>query len=1268
MSANQQVAPTYILPNQLGNYFVTPGGGGGTTVTSYYLGENGDFIQLYYQPTIGSPVLVNQENIATTTTVYNLTQLTKYQTIGANITNFAGALTATGTITGSNLALTGAGGGNTITNARSIQLVSPTATSVLTVANDGANTYLTLDGIDPVSYWYKSYVPQTAPGIGIRGTANNVVGLLTSPDGVNLSFAGNVLTSANLANWANYPAINDVTIGTSAIAQHNLYVNNFAHSATDGFYSVVLNATTTIGQASISNAPDVSIYPRYFTVGSTAYPARSITLASGVGGTTINSLQGVSINGATDVNMNAVGVASIEGTAGVIVTSPVSVDIAGLLATITTATTQVTSGVTDFTNATSFSVLSPLTTITGAEASFIPTATANVGSLVTNLYGTTNLNIASPLTTITGAVTTNQAVLNNFLGANIAENLTGYHTTNAMTYITQQVGSGTIRTNIDMYPDYLTLANIKGAKLDLRTDANLTADTGNVLVSALGNGNVNVTAVGNGNITIGTGGTGNLILTNPTATTYRATNIKPATIDGSLTIGNIGGTTDSITLNNVTAINSVNGATFHNIAYITNATLGMGIGSDNGTVTVKSTNNELDLNGHTLVMGGTASADLTAPLFTVHGDETVTGNFTANTLTVDGITDIGDMNVTGNLNVAGAIRVTGGTVVTGSTVFDVPVTFNDSVTQYAPTKDSQWESRTFTITTHPTSGLGTTINNGLKTDTLSVTNGATVVGSATIDNLHVYQASGTGNGNLTVDDVATFNGSIIQNAPTQALAINSAYATVNTVGDIAFTTSDTGNTNITLDNHAGTGNIYCHAGAGNINLTSDSGHINLVAYPTSGTPAVSIINGLGLDNFKATGTGQVLSGLTVTGGITTDAMTNTGNLVVSGREDITGGLSVGGLTQLNNGVNVTFGANILGGATMDTATVTSGLTVTGGTTMDTAIVGTETFNTLNGATGSSVINLQHIGRTVVTPYGTNQFEVQFAYDPSASYYVYTPNTVSTSAPFSYTIRPSIYATPPMTSWGDMAFKYYDGGTTNFVFNFDSGANTITYGDAHTTYATALRLTDTVTIIVQDPLTGLHYLAINGTTVASFTVTSVFISPLGFKAQATQGTYLIDFSAITPGFIGGINNLVQINNNLIQLNNNEASIDKVSIRTQLTGGGFLPIIVYQTITVPLTGSGFGYFQGSAYSAIVDSHGTRFNADRYVAMPSMVSWKYFDTGTVAGVEGKLFIDTDNNLALTVTATGSGGGSTTNYMPVRWYVALFPNQFMTYDSGVP
>jgi cytoskeletal protein CcmA (bactofilin family) len=84
-------------------------------------------------------------------------------------------------------------------------------------------------------------------------------------------------------------------------------------------------------------------------------------------------------------------------------------------------------------------------------------------------------------------------------------------------------------------------------------------------------------------------------------------------------------------------------------------------------------------------MGGTVSADLTTPLFTVHGNQTITGNLIAETLQVDGITDIGDMNVVGNLNVSGAIRVSGGTVVSGATISDVPVHFNNEVIMSAPT-------------------------------------------------------------------------------------------------------------------------------------------------------------------------------------------------------------------------------------------------------------------------------------------------------------------------------------------------------------------------------------------------------------------------------------------------------------------------------------------------------------------------------------------------------------------------------------------------------
>jgi hypothetical protein len=1240
MSANQQVAPTYILPNQLGNYFVTPGGGGGTTATSYYLAENGDFIQIYYQPTVGSPVFVNQVNVATTTTVLSLSDKTKYQTVGVNITNFAGDLTATKTITGSNLALTGTGNTNTINNVYSIGMVNGATSANLGIANNGTYTYLTLGGTDPVSWWYKFNVPQTAPGIGIYGTANNVLGLLTSPDGVNLSFAGNVLTSANLANWANYPAINDVVIGQDASHQHNLYVGNFNHRNyppyNESFYSCVINANTTIGQASaiLNNAPDVSIYPTNFTLGTTVYPARTISMISGAGGTTINSLQGVSINGATDVNMNAIGVASIEGTAGVLVTSPVSVNIAGLLATITTATTQVTSGITDFTNATSFSVLSPLTSITGAVANILPTTTLNMGAIVTTVTGTGNLNIASPLTTITGAVTTNQAVLNNFVGANIAENLTGYHTTNAMTYITQQVGSGGIRTNIDMYPDYLTLANIKGAKLDLRTDANLTADTGNVLVSALGNGNVNVTAVGNGNITIGTGGTGNLILTNPTATTYRATNIKPATIGGSLTIGNIGGNTDSITLNNVANITSVSGMRLSNVAYITNPTLGIAIGSDNGIVNIQATNNELTLNGNTLNMDADTTASLTATSYNITANTTNNGNLDVNgILTADSIVNQGNMSVTGNLNVSGSLTVTGGQSITGTTTFAVPVIFTNSVTQNANGYDTLYNCRTFRIN----SVSGTSNTGGFTTDTLTATAG-------------VYTNSLYANtGNLQMVSVLGKN-QIQGNTTTSGYN----YGTEVTNGLYVLNGGMRSETGITSPNMYWQDDILIYA-------VGTSKKVTLQGSSADGLPAVRCDGGV-----------EVIGNETVSGtlGVTGNTIF-TGTTTFNSRAYPTQGLTVTNGALIDR-ATLTNGMSLVGTANMDTVVITggSGLSVTGGATIDNATITNETVTTLNGATGSSTINLQHLGRTIVTQLGTNYWEIAFSFSATASYYVYTPSpTVSVSSPYSYTVQPS--RTAGMTAWGDMAFKYYNGSSPgNYVFNFDAGLNTITYGDSHITYPVALAITDLVQITVVNPFSGQHTLSINGTAVATFYVTSSFIQPLGFLAQATQGTYLLDFSTITPGFIGQTNNMASVNNGLIRMDNNNLSLTG-SVVTPLsltatpatTGylGNSIQVFYVSWTTTALTYRSPTYYQANNNFRLLDPNGRAFDAREWTLTASLMSYKYDDQYSVGGVETNLVEDASHywQMYYVVTSPLGTGGDT---MGLKWQVTAYPKNFVT------
>jgi hypothetical protein len=693
MASSQVLPPTYILPNQLGDYFVdAEGGGGGGTTLGYYLGQNADFIQLYRQPDVGPPVFVNQANIATTTTVADLVQRTKNQTTApvGNATTFNGTVTATGEITGASLTLSAVAPNNVINNVGTLNWLNGANVSpMVTYANANApgGYGIRLNGQDIMNNWYKYAVP-AGQNIIING------GQLTSPDGVNLTFAGNVLTPANTANWANFPAVNNVIVGQDYANQRQLLVNNFVYNVGQNYGNSVINTNLRIGQQSLTKAPDVEIYPEDFNVGSALYRARSIGLYTGVEGTSIYSLGAVDIEGdATNVsatgvlNLSADGAVLVEGGADINLASVGAITMEGPVTSVLSEEFNVTSGLATFENATSFSILSPATTITGLEASIIPTGTLNLTAPVTNVIGAGNLNIASPLTTITGAVVANNAITNNITGATLYANMA------TETYITSpttvlRTSAGGARTELNMTSGTATLLNNAGGVL---TFAGTSATLNNT-----GAGNVSINSTGGGDIVLNTNSAGKLRLTNPIATNVLTNNIYPETFNTPLRIFNNGGANDIVTLNNVATITSVAGMTMSNVASIINPSIALNIQGTAGGVTVQSTSapvvlrsvtNDVTIAGRRLIVGATEQIDFTVggggdvnmtANLNVSGD--VTGvNATFDNLTTTGFDVLSDMTVNGNLDVIGALVVSGGEIVTGPTIFNTPVVFNNSV-------------------------------------------------------------------------------------------------------------------------------------------------------------------------------------------------------------------------------------------------------------------------------------------------------------------------------------------------------------------------------------------------------------------------------------------------------------------------------------------------------------------------------------------------------------------------------------------------------------
>ena len=91
---------------------------------------------------------------------------------------------------------------------------------------------------------------------------------------------------------------------------------NFSHNPNNNssFPSHNINANVQIGEPAFLPGfnPDVYIYPTTFQVGGTATEARTINLYSGAGGTTLTSVQGISLDAFVDVNVNSGGLLALD--------------------------------------------------------------------------------------------------------------------------------------------------------------------------------------------------------------------------------------------------------------------------------------------------------------------------------------------------------------------------------------------------------------------------------------------------------------------------------------------------------------------------------------------------------------------------------------------------------------------------------------------------------------------------------------------------------------------------------------------------------------------------------------------------------------------------------------------------------------------------------------------------------------------------------------------------------------------------------------------
>ena len=249
------------------------------------------------------------------------------------------------------------------------------------------------------------------------GNVNNL-----SVDGANnLTYNGAIVNTGagSVANWANFPAVNNVRIPK----EYSLSIN--AENGLSTYLNSQLNTNILHGVAGNLSAPDFISYPTNFQVGTTLNPARTISMVSGIGGTTINSNQGVSITGTTDVNINSE-VITLDAPTGDInatslaltmeagtafITSLTEFNLASPLTTFEVGEFNILAGLTQFEFG-EFNVTAGLTTMEVGGLAILSGATTTINSVgILNLLGDgivniagADVNVATPLLTLTGAV------------------------------------------------------------------------------------------------------------------------------------------------------------------------------------------------------------------------------------------------------------------------------------------------------------------------------------------------------------------------------------------------------------------------------------------------------------------------------------------------------------------------------------------------------------------------------------------------------------------------------------------------------------------------------------------------------------------------------------------------------------------------------------------------------------------------------------------------------------------------------------------------
>ncbi len=420
---NNELGTSYIPPNQLGDAYAFAEQvvfQGISTLSTFQFVESGDFLQMYATSPTLAPLFITETNVQSYPSIQAVLGRTQYM------------LTSSNTSINSDLNMNG----NDILNVNEIQ-VNDVNLGGHHLTTD-ANGDLLIDGQPADKEWYKQAVPTGCNITFLSANPLSPINTLYTPNGTDLWYNTTNLTGGGGGgggeDWATYPANSNVLIPSP----YGLSVG--ANAPIASFPTITLCGNTTIGRASAIpfNAPNVEIYPYNFNVGSDLYPALSIELQSGLGGTTLESLEGISLDALIDVNINAGAVIALDATADINLLALGEISMEALNMNVIVGGVETTAGTILDTATTSIIATAPLVEVNGADfnvlsgATTIESATTAITSGAVVIAGAATASIASPLITLTGAVlgiasaTTNlTSVATNITGTNVSVSPTG---------------------------------------------------------------------------------------------------------------------------------------------------------------------------------------------------------------------------------------------------------------------------------------------------------------------------------------------------------------------------------------------------------------------------------------------------------------------------------------------------------------------------------------------------------------------------------------------------------------------------------------------------------------------------------------------------------------------------------------------------------------------------------------------------------------------------------------------------------------------------